>query len=226
MIARIATVAALVIALIFAVPSFWPTWSPPPPPVRVTGKNNTALFVVAEHHGLSNVHLATAQALLEQYPHIQLHFASFPKLGVKFPRLSSAAKERQPRAKDIVFHPINQGRTYVGAYMDARGGSHHADGLDMSVAPYGLAGMNQLARDIQAALDPWEPEEHFAIYQEISRVIDEVDPAVVVLDTLFQPAIEATRGRNRLHAFITPNTLVDNFLGDQPLGKMFWKYPA
>ncbi|KAJ2965287.1 hypothetical protein NQ176_g10688 [Zarea fungicola] len=29
-----------------------------------------------------------------------------------------------------------------------------------------------------------------------------------------------------MHAFITPNTLVDNFPHVQPRGKMFWKYPA
>lgn len=29
-----------------------------------------------------------------------------------------------------------------------------------------------------------------------------------------------------MHAFITPNTLIDNFPHLQPHGKMFWKFPA
>ncbi|KAH7259155.1 uncharacterized protein BKA55DRAFT_687444 [Fusarium redolens] len=56
--------------------------------------------------------------------------------------------------------------------------------------------------------------------------IDEVGPAVIALDSWFRPAIDTTRKRNRQHAFITPNTLVDHFLGIQPLWTRFWKYPA
>jgi hypothetical protein len=60
----------------------------------------------------------------------------------------------------------------------------------------------------------------------LKTVIDKVDPAVVVLDTVFIPAIEATREKNRQYAVITPNQVIDNFITVQPYGSMFWKYPA
>lgn len=79
---------------------------------------------------------------------------------------------------------------------------------------------------MQIALDPWNQEDHLALFRHISKLIEDVDPAVVVLDTMFSPAIEATRAANRLHAFITPNMLVDNFPDKQPWLGMLWKYPA
>ncbi|RYP71923.1 hypothetical protein DL771_004526 [Monosporascus sp. 5C6A] len=53
-------------------------------------------------------------------------------------------------------------------------------------------------------------------------VIDEVDPALVVLDVFFRPAIHATRKQNRLHAFITPNTLIESFPLEQPYLGWLW----
>lgn len=192
----------------------------------ITGRNNTALFLVAEHHGLSNVHLATAQSLLERYPDIEVQFASFPKLARKFPRLSALAQKKQPLARDIAFHGLTRGRSYVDALLDGMLGGYDDEGLSNMVYPPGLPGIEVLATGLQQILSPWPAEEHLALHDEIAALIDELDPAVVVLDTIFGPAIEATRGRNRTHAFITPNTLIDNFLADQPYGQMFWKYPA
>ena len=192
----------------------------------ITGRNNTALFLVAEHHGLSNVHLATAQSLLEHYPEIEVQFASFPKLARKFPRLSALAQKKQPAAKDIVFHRLTGGQSYVDAVTAGSLGDYDEDGLSNVIAAPGLPGIKKLAADLQHVVSPWVKEEHLALHNEIAALIDEVDPAVVVLDTIFGPAIEATRGRNRTHAFITPNTLIDNFVAEQPYGQMFWKYPA
>ncbi|KAJ3499835.1 hypothetical protein NLG97_g14 [Lecanicillium saksenae] len=200
----------------------------PPPQHReyIRGQNNTALFIVAEHHGFSNVHLATSQSLLERYPGIQLHFASFTDIAEKVSRLSALAKKRQPQAQDITFHSILKGRSYVRALVESIDNLYQPDGQMSVVAPPGLKGLKQLVKIAAASFAPWSPEEHLAIHDELSAIIDEVDPAVVVLDTVFNPGIEATRGKNRLHAFITPNTLIDNFPDVQPYGKMLWKYPA
>jgi hypothetical protein len=89
-----------------------------------------------------------------------------------------------------------------------------------------MAGIDHLCEDMQLWISPWSAEDHFSLYQEMQAIINDVDPAVVVLDTLFRPGIDAARDMNRLHAIISPNSVVDNFLGDQPYGSMFWKYPA
>jgi hypothetical protein len=169
----------------------------PEPREYVRGRNNTALFIVNEHPGLSNVHVATTQSLLQSHSDIEIHFASFKKLNNTLTRVSSFAKRHEPSAKDVIFHSLG-GVSYLSA---------------MESYP-------------QIFLDPWQEEDHLAHFRQLSDLIEEIDPAVVVLDTIFFPAIEATRAKNRLHAFITPNIVIDNFPGEQPWLGMLWKYPA
>ncbi|KAI1735808.1 hypothetical protein F4680DRAFT_434519 [Xylaria scruposa] len=186
-----------------------------PPPV--VGINNTALFLVTSDYGLSNVHVATAHALLERHPHIQLHFGSFAPMAPKLERVSS--HNRRPHSKDIVFHQI-KGLSVIDTCRA------FGKKTSNSIHPPGWAGIGQLCKDMQLYVSPWTGEDHLNIYEQIKRIIDTVDPAVVVLDTPFRPAIDATRDMNRLHAIVSPNTLIESFPAEQPWGKMFWKYPA
>ena len=206
-----ALIAIFALYLSFTVPS-----APLQSPV-VIGKNNTALFLTNSEFGLSNVHLATTQALLEQHPHVQIHFASFTPLGPKLQRISSYGRKVTATAKDIVFHELD------GLSLGPRA---KVAGQTMSgtLHPPGLAGIDTMCKQLQLYLSPWNAEEHLAMYEQVKQVITELNPAIVVLDSLLRPGIDAVRDQNRLHAFVTPNTLVDNFSGDQPW-KMLWKYP-
>lgn len=185
----------------------------------VIGKNNTVLFMVNSEPGLSNVFVATAHALLEQYPHIQIHFASFPPIASQLARVSSHARKQSPAARDITLHQLSTPSYYNCTVRSGRT-------MKTAVSPPGLAGIAQTAKDIQFYISPWTAEEHFIMYQELDTIINKTDPAVIVLDTLLRPAVDITRDRNRLHSIISPNTLIDNFPTHQPLGGMFWKYPA
>ncbi|KAJ4321829.1 hypothetical protein N0V84_005124 [Fusarium piperis] len=188
-------------------------------PTPIQGRNKTALFLVNEEHGLSNVHIATASALLEKHPDIEVHFASFPKIESKLERISYFARRHNPESRGVVFHKLS-GPSYAASIHEI------GKSLDNIPHPPGMAGIEHLCKDMQIWISPWSAEDHFSLYQELQVLIDEIDPAVVVLDTLFRPGIDAARDKNRLHAIISPNTVVDNFLGDQPYGSMFWKYPA
>lgn len=188
-------------------------------PPYLQGRNKTVLFLVNIEPGLSNAHVATASSLLENNPDIEVHFASFPKLGKKLERISAFARTKTSEARDVFFHELKS-----PSYGDAVA----AAGKSILNIPHppGAAGIAHLCRDMQIWISPWTVEAHMAVYEELTSIIHEVDPAVVVLDTLFRPAIDATRDNNRHHAIITPNTVIDNFLADQPHGSMFWKYPA
>jgi hypothetical protein len=188
-----------------------------PPPV--IGTNNTALFIISSDYGLTNVHLATAHALLERHPYVKLHFASFAPMEPRIERLAAYGKGLDIQNHGIDFHRID-GLSSIAA-VEALG-KHTANVMH----PPGLLGVAQMCRDMQIFLSPWSGEEHLAMYEQIGAIIGEVNPAVVVLDTALGPAIDATRDKNRLHAFISPNTLIENFPAEQPWGKMFWKYPA
>jgi hypothetical protein len=182
----------------------------------IQGKNKTILFFTNSEHGLSNVHLATSSALLEKYPDLDVHYASFPAARRKLESISSLARAKTPAASDIIFHEL-KGLTFAQAIAK--------EGRSF-ISPPGWRGIASLAEHIQLWVSPWSVEDHVEMFEELREIIDKVDPAVVVLDSWFRPAIDATRNKNRQHAFITPNTLVDHFLGSQPFWNMLWKYPA
>ncbi|KAJ4253840.1 hypothetical protein NW762_010235 [Fusarium torreyae] len=182
----------------------------------IQGHNKTVLFLTNCEPGLSNVHLATASALLEKYSDINVHYASFLSIKRKLERISSFARAKNPEAGDVSFHEL-KGLTFVQAIAK--------EGRSF-ISPPGWKGIASLTEHIQLWISPWTFEDHMDLVQEIDTIIDHVDPAVVVLDSWFRPAIDVTRKKNRQHAFISPNTLVDHFLGIQPLWTRFWKFPA
>lgn len=182
----------------------------------IQGRNKTVLFLTNENHGLCNVHLATAFALLENWPDIDIHYGSFAALESKVQKMSSFATAND---RNVVFHEL-RGPSFIGAI--ARQGKT----INNMMHPPASAGFASMIADMQMWVAPWEADDHVAIYDQIGALIDQLDPAVVVLDTFFRPSIDATRDKNRLHAFITPNSFVLNFLRFQPFSTMLWKYPA
>lgn len=96
----------------------------------------------------------------------------------------------------------------------------------VAVHPPGWKGVDQFAEIMRVAWLPWTPEETYTIYQEVTRIIEDVDPAVVVLDPTLRPSVDATRRSNRRYMHIVPNPLADFFPMEQPWGAAFWKYPT
>ncbi|KAF1809653.1 UDP-Glycosyltransferase/glycogen phosphorylase [Eremomyces bilateralis CBS 781.70] len=187
------------------------------PKYHVQGKNNTILFLTNEHAGLCNVLLATAYALLENHPHIQVHFASFPKLERRV-RETSAFLTTMKTVPGITFHPL-PGPTYTEALLEFRSETS-------IIHPPGLAGIDTMAPNLPDFISPWAAGEYYNIYKAISETIDQVDPAVIALDTMLAPGFDATREKRRVHALVTPNILADMMPAEQPKYTLFWKYPA
>lgn len=189
-----------------------------PAPV-VRGKNNTVLFLVAEHPGFSNVHHATASALLERHPEVAVHFASFPRVEKEANLTSHFARRRNPEAAPVIFHTL-PGPSYTEAIENT--------GMDMeeAVLPRGLDGLLKMLSQMQLYLSPWTAEDHLKLVDASEAIIQEVDPAIVVLDSMFCAGIDAARKSNRLTAVVSPNMASDTFVDRQPWGQMFWRYPV
>lgn len=228
---RLGVVASVIAAVVaWALILYQQAQQPEPGADTVTGINNTVLFLVTGAHGLSNVHFATVQALLERHPHVEVHFATATtdvdstdgvhgRDEAKLARIASFARTVNPAAGDVAFHRL-PGPSWVQAMFQ------NTDiGVETLSQPPGYQSVGRLSRQFQHILAPWMSEEYLRIYQAARALVEEVDPAVVVLDTLFMPGIDAAREARRLHAFVTPNTLVENFVADQPWLGMLWKYP-
>ncbi|KAI8955602.1 hypothetical protein F4801DRAFT_272837 [Xylaria longipes] len=188
----------------------------------VQGRNETVLFFINAEYGLSNVHLATAGALLEKHPEINVHIASFPRLAPKIAKVISLARRKVESAKDIHFHEL-PGPEYAEALSDRMGGVGRKSIRHIVHAP-GIKGIDKIMRSVMPAMSPWDGREHVQLYERATELIQTVDPALVVLDIAMRPAIDAARQSNRFYAYLTPNVLADTFWAEQPNGAMFWKY--
>jgi hypothetical protein len=185
----------------------------------IQGRNNTVLFVTDEHPGFYNVHLSTVYSLLEKYPQVEIHYASFPKAAQRVQQISSLASKRGSRAKAVTFHPL-PGLGFVDTLTKVLGGQ------TTTTHRPGLSAGDHFAKYIGFYVAPWPAEEYWTLYESCHRLIDEVDPAVITIDTFFSPAVDAARDERRLHALITPNILSDMLPAEQPAWTLFWKYPA
>ncbi|KLU82313.1 hypothetical protein MAPG_01386, partial [Magnaporthiopsis poae ATCC 64411] len=178
----------------------------------IIGRNNTVLFLFAEHHGFANVNLAAALSLQQRHPQVEVHAASFAVARARVGRVSTG-----PRP--ITFHEV-KGANFVE--------SLEAHGINTTTLIHrpGLRGSLPLFEQIPQTMSPWSVEDHIAIYQQVRRLIDQVDPAIIVLDIMFRPATEAVEDSNRMHVVLTPNDLSPMLAPVQPYGQVFWKYPV
>ncbi|KAI0203444.1 hypothetical protein F4808DRAFT_19934 [Astrocystis sublimbata] len=188
----------------------------------VQGKNETVLFFINAEYGLSNVHLATASALLERHPNIDLHIASFPRVAPKVAKVASLARQKVKSAKDIHFHEL-PGPEYTTALSDRLGGIGRKS-ISHIVHTPGAKGVDTIVRSMIPALSPWNGSDHIQIFEKATELIQTIDPSLVVLDIGMRPTIDAARQSNRFWAYIVPNVLADMFWAEQPNGAMFWKY--
>ncbi|KAL0934398.1 udp-glucoronosyl and udp-glucosyl transferase family protein [Colletotrichum truncatum] len=185
-----------------------------PPPV--IGNNNTVLFAVNVEYGLSNVHLATIFSLLQNHPTISIHVASFPKLAPKLERVANYARKNYPGMHVVRFHEL-PGPDLVTA--------SNRTSIDL-MQPPGISGMDALMKDLQRYIAPWTESDYLQIHDYSRDLIRDVDPAVIVLDGMLWPAVDAARGEKRLYAMLAPNNLADFFGMEQPWLAGLWKYPV
>lgn len=188
---------------------------------HVQGKNNTALFLVNSNYGFSNVHLATAYALMEKHPEVKIHFASHGRAIPRVKRVEEAGMAANPAAQPVPMHLL-PGVDYEVALREGGIEGFTEDALGI---PPGLAGITYKVENLWRILAPWEPADQLAIYRRCRELIAEIDPAVVVVDPLFDLAIGAVRDTNRLYIVLSSLTL-EHFITNQPWLKGLWKYPV
>ncbi|RYP66536.1 hypothetical protein DL770_008778 [Monosporascus sp. CRB-9-2] len=138
-------------------------------------------------------------------------------MASRLKRISLHGRRKTPSARNVVFHELPGHLSFINA-MAMTGRT-----LTSIMHPPGPAGISTACKDMSFYVSPWSGEDHVTLYEELT---DEVDPALVVLDVFFRPAIDATRKQNRLHAFITPNTVIESFPHEQPYLGWLWKYPV
>jgi hypothetical protein len=188
----------------------------PPVPI-LPGRNNTVLFITSDMSGLSNVHVATSFTLMEEHPEVEVHYATFPKLQKVIERTSAEGLAANRAAKPIKFHAV-RGKAFMQNFVDRVGNLTELRGIH---------GMQKKLRDISKAMFPYTNEEYTDIYAHLVEIVDEVDPAVIVIDAVFRGSLDLVQNvKSRRYITMSPNALLDLVADKQGLLNYFWKYPS
>ena len=97
--------------------------------------------------------------------------------------------------------------------------------VDVMLEP-GLPGIGVLGSQMETFLSPWSGEQHWEQYHSARDIVEQVDPAVVVVDMFFQPGVDYLRQANWFYAALSPNAVTEILVPKLPYGQLFWKYPA
>ena len=192
-----------------------------------TVQTRKVLFVTNSESGQANTILAMALEATTR-PHVQVHIASFSTLRRRIEKLS-------PK---INFHVLD-GKDMLET-MTARGVSEQTlmhPPTTKSFEPYG--------RMMAVILTGWDGECMFCLLQlwvvtdachpfglaymrlcdSIKRIIEELNPGVVVIDSLMNAGFDACHSLNQKFVVSSPNTPMDLVREHQPWLKGFWYYP-
>ena len=186
-------------------------------------KNNRVLFLMNEESGLGNVGLATSHAILLNHPSVEVHYASFPKAAAAAAAISEYVRKRNSSYNTssgtaVRFHPLS-GPSFGGT-LQARGLT-----IDGMLNGPGLAGQTKLLNILDLCMVPWTGPEYVALHKDIVSKIEDIDPAVIVIDTMLPPAVDAASSLGRKYIMLSANSLKDVFGLKQPMGSGFWKIP-
>ncbi|RSM12640.1 hypothetical protein CEP52_002412 [Fusarium oligoseptatum] len=187
------------------------------------------LMLTNVEHGQSNVFLATAQAILEADPSVEVHFATFGGLEGSVAEVSEHTRRSTPNARPIVYHEIQgiSGRQGLQNYIERHSIPARPGYFPDSVStPLSFSTTKRAIRDFLPAFIPYTGEELGEIVTSIIGIIKDVDADLVVLDPLLTAGLTAVWHLQVKYMVLSPNTIKDFAASEQPRGVRFWKYPA
>lgn len=167
------------------------------------------LFVTNAESGQANTILAMALEALTRAD-VEVHIASFPVLRKRVEGLSPNLKFHALDGKDMLQAMASHPHGLVEANL-----SHPP--THKSFAPYG--------RTLGLVLTVWDGETYMRIYDSVVKVIEELNPALVVVDNLLNAGVDACHSLNQKFVLNSPNCATDVARTHQPWLKGFWRYP-
>ena len=188
-------------------------------------KSSTILFITTSDYGQSNVALATIHALLTRHSSFDVHVASWPELEPRLKILVDCINAEQPsnfhRGKAVTFHNLGLAEG-LDKFLEKRKTRKRAD----VPHPPGLNGAKRIELLTTMSLSVWDPEDHLSLFDWSGELVTEIKPALVVIDPFLIPIHDMVRFRNQKYAILSPCSLVDGLVAQQPWLTRFWHYPA
>ncbi|EAQ91697.1 hypothetical protein CHGG_03632 [Chaetomium globosum CBS 148.51] len=180
------------------------------------------LLAVNAEYGQANVFLAVGHALQAMDPEVRIHFVSFNEISKDVSSASEYSVKSTPGAQPWKLHLLD-GPAFMKAIAIHEGNNKLEDTLEKRPS---FSSILEMSSKFMSLLLPWDGPEFVAIYKSFLRIVDEVQPDQIVLDSLFAPGTTACQHLNMDYIVFSPNTLKDFAVALQPRGAMFWKFPV
>ncbi|KAL2177464.1 glycosyltransferase family 1 protein [Thermothelomyces heterothallicus CBS 202.75] len=181
------------------------------------------LLVVNAEYGQANVFLAAGHALQALDKDVQIHFASFKEIANDVATSSRYSVKCTPGAAPWTFHQLD-GPSFTEA-IQYKDGPRTALERVMGKRPI-FSSVMAMMKILMHLFLPWDLPEFDLVYKSLVRILDEVQPDITVVDSLFAPGLTACRALGRRHIVLSPNTLKDFAVAFQPRAALFWKFPV
>ncbi|KAL2259989.1 hypothetical protein VTK26DRAFT_6153 [Humicola hyalothermophila] len=172
--------------------------------------------------GQANVFLAVGHALQAADSSVEVHFVSFSPISPYVSEASEYSVASSPGARPWTFHKLD-GVTFADAIMGGESG-YDSFNCVLSRQP-NLINTTRLLFDLNRYIIPWTGPEFVEIMKSFVRIADEIRPDLIMVDSLFAPALTACHHHKLDFLVLSPNTLRDFSSALQPWGALFWKYP-
>ncbi|KAI0401914.1 hypothetical protein F4802DRAFT_618296 [Xylaria palmicola] len=185
-------------------------------------ERKTVLFFTNSDFGQANVVLSTIYELLRQN-RLDIHVASWAPLKPRLESLSQRVQDENPSQSvtPIVFHDL---AAFPGFIEFAKKNANRRK-ADVPHPP-GRLGAERIALLAVRFLSAWGPEAHLALLGWAADLTRDLDPGLVAVDPHLVPVHDMARGLKRKYAVLSPCTLAEGLISEQPWLAAYWKYPA
>ncbi|KAM0430037.1 hypothetical protein ACHAPT_006043 [Fusarium lateritium] len=193
------------------------------------GSKRKVLMLTNIEHGQANVFLATAHALLQADPSVELHFATFGGLEGSVAAVSEHAQRCAPNAQPIIYHKIQgiSSRQGLQSYIENNSIPARIGYFPDSVCtPLNFSTTKWALRDTIPAFVPYTGPQLVEVVTSIINIVQEVNADLVLVDPIMAAGLTALWHLQVKYMVLSPNTIKDFAASSQPRGARFWKYPA
>ncbi|KAF7595863.1 hypothetical protein BBP40_004356 [Aspergillus hancockii] len=179
---------------------------------------STILFLSYSELGQANISLAVAHEFLLRSSY-DVHFGSFAPMESAVSQLNARATSQASVTTTATFHQI------TGLPMKEACRRYNTFPESFTAHHIGFrAALKTYKRTFPGLAIPWDGPEYMAICQDCANIIQEIRPAIVVLDPIFLQAIDACNMLRQRYVSLSPNTFKE--LVFQPKLRSIWKYPV
>ena len=172
------------------------------------------LFLTNSEYGQANVVLAVAYELLLRQEY-EVHIGSFAPLGPRVKELNLLIPHNESPA---VFQTVKGPAMLEAAYEKFKDIGPFRPGIFGAIDTYRVT--------LPALATAWDGPEYLVGYESCVDIINTINPDLLVIEPLFNQALDACESLSKSCVVLCPNTFRDILMKQQPMLQQLCRYPA